>query len=68
MDASEDEREDRTAAGASGRDERGRAVAYLDLWERHVWLMAMDGALPWSGNAAHPRDWARDRARDGTGA
>lgn len=46
LDATGEEREDRAAARRGSRDERARAAAYLDLWERHVGLTAVDGVVP----------------------
>jgi hypothetical protein len=43
-----DTKERATSAHDPGprRDERARAKAYLDLWERHVVLTALNGPAP----------------------
>jgi hypothetical protein len=40
------ERAQRETAPAVRRDERARAKAYLDLWERHVVQTALHGPAP----------------------
>jgi hypothetical protein len=46
MDEPRPEKDEQAPAARSRRDERARAAAYLDLWQRHVSQAAVHGPEP----------------------